>query len=531
MNYLVFRLQIVLLLVSFPFYSKAQLTVNGGMTPQQLVQNVLLGQGVTVSNITFKGSQIQFGTFNGSNSNIGIANGVVMATGNITVAPGPNNAGGTTIPAGGVGGSGDIDLTAIAGTNTNDAAVLEFDFVPNGDTLRFKYVFGSEEYPEYVNSINDVFGFFISGPGITGPYSNNAQNIALIPGTFTPITINNVNNGTTDCSFGGPNGPCSNCAYYVNNCGGTSVQFDGFTTVLEAFVVVQCNETYHIKIAIADASDAILDSGVFLEASISAQSATGDSVIVEGCGEAVFTFSRPDTTKDFTIHFQIGGSATMGSDYTNVPDSIVIPKGQLSADLTIGAIKDNSNEPTETITFFISYVNGCGVDTVSATIFIENVNDLKGKVICTESTDGSSANLVASASGGYGPYSYKWSNHSENSNNVNIPNGKSTISVLTISDTCGNKVTINDLSELCNPSGINVFTPNNDGFNDTFYLLFLEQYPGTAVSVFNRWGKKIFESSDYKNDWKAENISDGVYYYVATLPDGSNITGNVTIMR
>src|SRR5690606_1780277 len=75
--------------------------------------------------------------------------------------------------------------------------ILEFDFVPNGDSLMFRYVFASKEYPGYTcSSFNDAFGFFISGPGINGPFSNNAINIALIPGTDVPVAINTLNSGT-----------------------------------------------------------------------------------------------------------------------------------------------------------------------------------------------------------------------------------------------------------------------------------------------------------------------------------------------
>ena len=116
--------------------------------------------------------------------------------------------------------------------------------------------FASEEYPEYVNQFNDVFAFFISGPGITGPYSSptgfpgGSANIALLPGTTTPVTINNVNNGDNDCFSGGPSGPCVNCAFYVDNCNGTTVEFDGFTTKLEAKIPVNPCQTYHLKLAI-----------------------------------------------------------------------------------------------------------------------------------------------------------------------------------------------------------------------------------------------------------------------------------------
>ena len=198
----------------------------------------------------------------------GIPDGIILSSGQAGYAVGPDdsNSRGYNHTL-----AGDPDLTSLANNfTTYDAAILEFDFVPQSDTLRFNYVFGSEEYPEYVGSpYNDVFGFFLSGPGIAGPYSGGAENIALIPGTSNAVSINNVNNGY---SFTEPaSGPCNNCAYYVDNSSGAEVQYDAFTTVLTAQAVVVPCQTYHIKIAISDAGDGALDSGVFLEEGVSLQ--------------------------------------------------------------------------------------------------------------------------------------------------------------------------------------------------------------------------------------------------------------------
>ena len=248
--------------------SYGQLIVdNTTQTPAQLVQNVLLGSGITVSNITFNGTAAnantirdQVGHFtNGVTTNIGIDSGIILSTGRATAAIGPNNSGSTTLvtatPLG-----GDPDLAAIATGSINTKAILEFDFVPVGQSLSFNFVFGSEEYLEWVgSSFNDVFGFFLSGPGITGPYSNGAINIALVPSTTTPISINNVN-------------ATSNNAYYVNNGTGSTpgvnqtIQYDGFTTVIAALGNVQCGQTYHIKLAISNVGDSSFDSAVFLQA-------------------------------------------------------------------------------------------------------------------------------------------------------------------------------------------------------------------------------------------------------------------------
>ncbi|MFY8097451.1 MAG: choice-of-anchor L domain-containing protein, partial [Flavobacterium sp.] len=268
----------LLLFLLFSLFVNAQLTVNNTtVTPQQLVQNVLLGSGITVTNVKFNGSTAnasvsrdQAGLFNGGvSTNLGINSGVILATGKAQVAIGPNGAGSSSNPTANPL-EGDPDLALLSGQTIRNVAILEFDFIPQGQNLSFQYVFASEEYPEYsASGYNDTFGFFLSGPGISGPYSGGARNIALIPSSTTAITINNVNNGIIN------NGPCNNCTYYVNNTtsgqnpfpgpGSSLIQYDGFTTVLTAAATVQCGQTYHIKLAIANVGDNGYDSAVFIQ--------------------------------------------------------------------------------------------------------------------------------------------------------------------------------------------------------------------------------------------------------------------------
>src|SRR5690606_23084302 len=161
----------------------------------------------------------------------------------------------------------------------NDAAIIEFDFIPNSDTIEFTYVFGSSEYPDYSTGnpvggfvgqqFNDVFGFFISGPGITGPYQSppgfpgGAQNVAFVPGTSPnlPITVSSVHNGSNTVQFTSP--PLNNQFFVPGN---PNIQFNGFTIPLKAKLALKACDTFHIKLAIADGSDRFLNSGVFLEA-------------------------------------------------------------------------------------------------------------------------------------------------------------------------------------------------------------------------------------------------------------------------
>src|SRR6185295_1433985 len=151
-------------------------------TAEELAQS-LVGSGVTISNITLNCPNGGWGSFDGTNSNVGLDAGIILACGDKINAPGPNNTQGITTD---FQTGGDADLTALANQDTYDACVLEFDLQTTGDSVKFNYVFGSEEYSEYVGSFNDIFAFLISGPGIVG-----LQNIALVPGTGTPVSINN----------------------------------------------------------------------------------------------------------------------------------------------------------------------------------------------------------------------------------------------------------------------------------------------------------------------------------------------------
>ena len=175
---------------------------------------------------------------------------------------------------------GDGDLDAISGNNTLDAAVLTLDFTALGDTFSFNFVFGSEEYPEFANSnYNDAFAFLISGPR-PGGGNYNDENIALLPGSNTPVTINNVN-------------AINNPQYYIDNAGGTTVQYDAFTTVLEATAGVIPDSTYSLKIAIADVFDGTYDSGVFLQKNCEYEpdflsTNTGDTIEVS-CQDSIIT--------------------------------------------------------------------------------------------------------------------------------------------------------------------------------------------------------------------------------------------------
>lgn len=439
------------------FASNAQLVVdNSTMTPEQLVQNVLVGTGVTVSNVTFNGQvtlaqniQTQVGYFDATGITFPLPEGILLGSGDVQLAVGPNA---TQSPGGATNNNGvgvdpnDPDIEAVlAPFGANNEAILEFDFVPNGDSVVFNYIFASEEYHFYSTSnFNDGFGFFISGPGFAGPYQNGAENIALIPGGSLPVTMNNLNNGSSNT------GPCNNCAYLIDNTNGQDIEYNAHTVSLQAAAQVICGETYHIKIAIADAGDQALDSGVFLEANsfssngvnVQIASATGSAAITEACDSAIVTFIRPsdETGTILSINYGVGGTATNGVDYPTLPGNVTFGVGEDSVQFYITPNGDGIPEGTETIELSVEIINSCG-DTIITTATIEIIDPLPYNVLTTDvniDCATPTVDVTATTDGGVPTLTYDWGIYGTGAT-VQVPGdvaGTTTYNV-SVTDACG----------------------------------------------------------------------------------------------
>ncbi len=239
-----------------------------------ILKHHLAGEGVELSNGRFNNvpgnvTSDQIGTFNSNNyTQFPFATGLVMTTGNVSIAAGPNNLYNASDPT---GNYTDAILQQYATSALQHCAALDFDFLAYADTFAFNYVFGSEEYPNFVcASFNDIFIFLLTGPDpVTGITST--KNVAIIPGTISatnpqglPVSINTVNGGTSG-------GSASNCyngtysAYYVSNpVNSNGVQYNGRTVQLSAESKILACETYHMHLAIGNGVDNLYDSGVFL---------------------------------------------------------------------------------------------------------------------------------------------------------------------------------------------------------------------------------------------------------------------------
>lgn len=422
-------------ILSVPVEVAAQYTVNNAVNATDGVQDILLGGGVTASGITFQGTNEQIGGFTCTSCGIGLGSGIVIGTGNVNGSDGPNNSGSFSQgPPDFTDGVTDADLVELSGMTLNNTAVLEFDFVPTGDSLFFNYVFSSEEYPEFVGSINDAFGFFLSGPGISGPYQNNAANIALVPGTSTPITINTVNATT-------------NSSYYNTNTN-AGIQADAYTDVMTAIAEVICGETYHIKIAIGDASDGSWDSWVFLEAGsfqsnqLSLEynapnlSSPVDGGMYEGCEPANVTFTRDGNLDEEQIFDLVySGTAQVGSDVTIGITQVVFPIGETAVTVPIIANQDATLEGQEVLTITV-IGTGCTNSEFDLDI---NIYDLPALVVVTPDVTincGEEAILEPSISGGLGNYQILWENGSDDLTFSAFPDEPTSYN-FTVTDTCG----------------------------------------------------------------------------------------------
>lgn len=400
MNNLKYKIVAIILVCGLGSSINAQVSVSSGFSADDLVLEIL-GTGVEYSNAVLTCPTVASGTFEDGGI-INIDEGILLTSGDVALVPGPNNSYASTKNN---NAPGDADLDSYVGGFTRDACVLEFDFVPNGSNISFNYVFASEEYEEYFCSVyNDAFAFLLSGPDPNGgSYVNN--NLALIPGTNTVVAINNV--GPGDC-----NG-VNNSGYYNNNFNSATLEYDGYLAVLSATANTLPCETYHIKLAIADRFDYVLDSGVFIE--------KGSFVSVDITADIDVTdndcFGGQQGAIDLTITSGIPPYTYEWSNGATTEDI---------SGLTAGVYKVTVNDCSDTEVFTV-VVNEASEIMISLddchTVYYGYDPDA-----CVD--------LVASAIGGTGGYTYLWST-GETSSTIEVCPTANTSYTLEVTDDNG----------------------------------------------------------------------------------------------
>lgn len=454
---------------------------------EDLIGDTLVSGCVQIENITHTGN---VSYFTKSNSEFIMNSGILLTSGPGSIAIGPNNDGGAGSD---VNGGSDPDLADIAGNNIYDATIVEFDFIPGTDTVSFDYIFASEEYIEYVNAgYNDVFGFFLSGPGITGPYSNNAINIALIPNTTTPVSIDNVNNSL-------------NSQYFIHNENNNfpdlqnAIQYDGLTTILTAEAIVTPNQTYHIKLAISDVGDGILDSGVFLLAN---SFSSGDfqvksTLMVDNESNRFCNEEVPDS---LLAHIQIEGPDIAEINYQwstgSTNDSLIIyPEYGIN-------------------TYYVTVSDNCNGEYIDSLVI--KVSDFSGFELdhTEEVTCHYSCNAMAniSTNDGIAPYTYFWDNGSV----TNTPN----INSLCIGEY---NVVVKDAAGCTNEETMIINGPEQITFNPEIesngdacgYSIYLNPAGGTPPYTY-QWNQPELGEESY-----AENLCESTLY-TTTITDNNN---------
>ena len=262
MNAIKNKLILALFVSIFQFGNAQNISVDEGYTPEYLVNDVLINStcanvfNITVSGGNFATGEKSYGFFDGVGTSFPFQNGIILSTGKINNAPGPNSY--LSDDGGSMGWNGDNDLnTALGLSNSFNATILEFDFIPLGNKISFDYIFSSEQYltNPSANQCNftDGFAFLLKEAS-----STTYQNLAVVPGTNTPVKVNTVRGSGTIC-------PPANAAYFdafndINH----PTNYNGQTKVLTAESDVTPGVTYHIKLVIADEGNYRYDSAIFL---------------------------------------------------------------------------------------------------------------------------------------------------------------------------------------------------------------------------------------------------------------------------
>jgi len=292
----------------------SQITIDETLTTQQLVEDILIDSPCAiVSNFiqytgTDEGDVNGIAAFDANGSGFPFAAGIILSSGNVASAPGPNS---TLLSEGGAGWGGDLDLEAVTtATNTQNASFIQFNFVPQISNISFDFLMASEEYNQVFEcAFSDAFAFILTD-NITGI----TQNLAVLPGTTTPIEVTNIRYevigqcaAINEIYFGQYNfQPITNPLAPSVPAALAPINFNGQTVELTAIGTVVPGNSYTIKLVVADQQDTLFDISVYLEAG-------SFNIGVDLGPDATIMNGNPACQG---TPYTIGVTPTMGSTYT-----------------------------------------------------------------------------------------------------------------------------------------------------------------------------------------------------------------------
>ena len=489
-------------------------------TVEELVTDVLIDSqcnqafNITSSTGSDFGSTNGIGYFEANGSSWPFENGLIMTSGDVANAPGPESG---VLLDGTYAWPGDGDLEAfIPGLNagdTNNASIIEFEFVPVSNSMSFDFIFAAEEYGTFQCTFTDAFAFLLTDS------AGNTTNLAIVPGTDDPISVLTVR----DDQY---NGACEsvNEEWFANYYGPgglppltSPTNFIGHTEVMTASATVIPNEVYTIKLVVADDGDTIYDSAVFID---------GGS----------FDIGQLDLGEDILV--SSGNALCEGQE-------IVLDAGALPNNSTIewfmdGTLMEGETGVTLTVTETAFY---------SAIITVDNTDCSYGDDILVEffqspvispvedaiikcANEGYTLEVNIENSDQLNSLTYIWTldgidlqTGTENTyylDEMNEESGEFTVTVFDDITYCWSSTTINvDFYEnsycVDLPQGL---SPNGDGFNDCLILDHLEDREDIdKIEVFNRYGTKIYELNEYVDQWCGSDqdgkvVPVGTYFYI-----------------
>ena len=405
----------ILLFTSISLHAQQPFEINTAagpdLNPESIVEDLCFGPGIEVIDVGFAGVDESVGVFYGAQNFVGIDSGFLMTTG-LSVSTLGGLQTGADRPSNFVASVNNSSAAFYPGLNNlansniiEDVAVYTITFVPTQDSILFRYVFASEEYPNFVCSpFNDVFGFFLTGPALNG--NIQTTNLATIPGGTLPVSINSVNAGSEGNHFSvlpefceGDLGSLENDDFFVSTSG--FPVYNGYTTVFEARALVQPCQVYTMELVIADIGDALFDSAIFFEANsfcsfgndalISSNINEDSPILMEGCVQEPLVFDLSNIGADaYPIAYRVEGDAHAGEDYEGGVIAGFINEPTENFEIPIQTIDDGITEGAELVRVVFQSTD-CFADTTE--LYIIDGLSLLGPTFVNCSSDGIALSL------------------------------------------------------------------------------------------------------------------------------------------